>query len=91
MIKLNTNFSIQTLTKTNHDKSDLILLEKKEKIYYVEDVACQFDSRIEKKEKDKLKNYTDLKYEIIKMWKDEVTKVSIVTVVICALKICGVG
>ena len=34
-----------------------------------------------------MKNYTNLKYEILKMWKNEVTKIYNVPVVICALGI----
>ena len=71
-------------TKIDHNKPDLIFLEKMEKICYIVDVACPFDPQIEKKEKDKAKNYTDLKYKIFKMWKNEVTKVYFVQVVIGA-------
>ena len=78
---LNTNR--RKLTMIN--KPDLLLLEKKEKNFYIVDVACPFDTPIEKKEKDKIKNYTNLKYEISKMWKNEATKVCIVPVVIGAL------
>ena len=46
-------------------------------ICYIVDAAYLFDPRIEKKEKDKLKNYTDVNDEILKMWKNEVTKVYI--------------
>ena len=46
------------------------MLEKK--IFYIVDVVCPFDPRKERKEKNKVKNYTDLKY-ILKMWKNEVT------------------
>ena len=42
---------------------------EKEKICFIADVACPFDTRIEKK-KDKIKNYTDLKHEILNMWKN---------------------
>ena len=79
------DFSIQTEMKTDHNKPDLILLEKREKICYIADIAWPFDTRIEKKEKNKIKNYTDLKYEILKMWKDEVTKIYIFQVVIGVL------
>ena len=72
------DFSIQTETKISHNKPDLILLEKKEKICYIVDFACPFDRRIEKKERDKTKNYSDLKYEILKMWKNKITKIYIV-------------
>lgn len=37
------------------------------------------------KKKNKVKNYTDLKYEILKIWKNGVTKVYIVPIVISAL------
>ena len=72
-------------TKIDLNKPDLILLEKK-KVCYRIDVACPFDLRIEKKEKDMVKNYTDLKYGILKKWKNEVTKVYIVPVVTGALR-----
>ena len=72
-VKILRDFSIQTETKTDHNKPDLILLEKKEKICYIVDVACPFDPRIEKKRKDKVKSHGDLKYEILKMRKNEVT------------------
>ena len=67
-VKILRDFSIQTETKTDHNKPDLILLEKKEKICYIVDVACPFDPRIEKKRKDKVKSHDDLK-----MRKNEVT------------------
>ena len=58
---------------------------RKEKISCLVDVACPFDPRIEKKEKGKVNNYTDLKYEILEMYRNEVTKVYIVLVVTGAL------
>ena len=61
------------------------MLGKKEKIRYIVPVACPFDPRIEKKEKDKVKNYTDIKYEILKIWRNEETKVYIVPVIISTL------
>ena len=61
------------------------MLGKKEKSRYIVPVACPFDTRIEKKEKDKVKNYTDIKYEILKIWRNEETKVYIVPVIISTL------
>lgn len=58
-------FSIQT-DESGHNKLYLILLEKKE-ICIIVAAACPFDPRIEMKEKYKLKNDTDLKFEILKM------------------------
>ena len=43
--------------------------------FYIVDVACPFDPQTVKEENNKVKNCTDLKYEIFKIWKNEVTKV----------------
>ena len=53
-VKILWNFSIQREMKINHNKPDLIVLEK-EKIWYIVDVACPFDPQIENKGKDKVK------------------------------------
>ena len=37
-------------------------------MFEIIDFACPFDSRIEKKEKTKLKSYNDLKRELKKIW-----------------------
>ena len=50
-VKISWDFLIQTDRKIDHN---LILLEKKQKICYLVDVACPFDLRIDKKEKDKM-------------------------------------
>ena len=50
-------------------------------------MACPFDARVEKKEKEKFEHYTDLKYELLKVWNMEVTKVYIIPIVIGALGI----
>ena len=86
-IKLLWDFSIQTEMKIEHNKPDLVLLDKKERICYIIDVACPFDTRVEKKEKEKFEHYTDLKYELLKVWNTEVTKVYIIPIVIGALGI----
>ena len=49
------------------------------------DVACPFDTRIKKKEQEKIEHYSDLKYEILKCWNKEVEKVMILPTVIGAL------
>ena len=61
------------------------IFDKKEKQCYVIDVACPFDTRIQKKEKEKVDAYTDLKYEILKVWRGDVKKVIILPVIIGAL------
>ena len=44
-----------------------------------------FDTRVKQKEEEKLDHYNELKYQILKMWKDEVKKVAMIPVVIGAL------
>ena len=65
-VKILRDFSIQTETKFDHNKPDLLLLKKKEKVCYIVDVARPFDLR-RKTEKNNVKNYTDLTYEILNM------------------------
>ena len=79
------DFSIQTESKIEHNKLDVALLEKSNKVCFVLDVACPFDMRVIKKEKEKIEFYTDLKYEILKCWKHEVEKVVILPIGIGAL------
>eukprot|EP00795_Rhopilema_esculentum_P007658 gene7658-13482_t len=66
---------------------DLVLLDKKGRTCYIIDVACPFDTRVKKKKKEKFEHYTDLKYELLKVWNREITKVYIIPIVIGALEI----
>ena len=84
-VKLLGDFSIQTEAKINHNKLDILLVDKKKKTCFIIDVACPFDTRIGKKEREKVEYYTDLKYEILKCWKGEVKKVLIIPIIIGAL------
>lgn len=84
-VKVLWDFPIQTDAKLDHNRPDIVLIDKKKKICFLIDVACPFDTRIEKKEREKIEAYTDLKYEILKCWKGEVKKVIIVPVIIGAL------
>ena len=84
-VKLLWDFSIQTERKIDHNKPDLVLLDKKEKTCFIIDVACPFDTRVEKKGKEKFEYYNDLKYEIMKVWSSEVTKVYIIPIIVGAL------
>ena len=69
------DFSIQTEAKIDHNKPDILLLDKKKKTCFIIDVACPFDTWIGKKEREKVEYYTDLKFEILKCRKGEVKKV----------------
>ena len=84
-VKLLWDFSIQTDRRIEHNKPDIVVLDKRKKMCLVIDVACPFDTRIKKKEQEKMEYYNDLKYEILKCWNKEVDKVMILPIVIGAL------
>ena len=62
-----------------------MVLDKKQNLCLVIDIACPFDTRIKKKEQEKIEYYNDLKYEILRCWNKEVDKVMILPIVIGAL------
>ena len=61
------NFSIQTDHVTDARKSDLVVVDKKERSCKIIDFAIPGDSRIEEKEKDKIAKYQDLGRELEKI------------------------
>ena len=64
-------------------RPDLIVIDKKEEKGIIIDIAVSADVRVEKKEKEKVEKYQDLKREIRRLWK--LRYVEIVPVVIGAL------
>ena len=52
-VKLLWDSSIRTEIKIDHNKHDLVLLDKKGKTCHIIDVACPIGTRVEKKEKYK--------------------------------------
>ena len=77
------DFPIQTDKKLEHNRPDITVIEKKKKICQLIDPSCPFDTRIEKKEDEKLINYENLKYEIARIW--QMKKVDIIPIVIGGL------
>ena len=77
------DFPIQTDKVLAHNRPDITVIEKRNKHCQLIDPACPFDTRIEKKEEEKLNNYEDLKYEIARIW--QMKKVDVIPVVIGAL------
>ena len=59
-------FSTQTETKIDHNKPDLILLKKGGDMLYSRCCMAIWPTNREKR-RDNVKNYTDLKYEILNM------------------------
>ena len=85
-VQLLWDFSIQTERRLEKSKPDIVVLDKKQKLCLAIGVACQFDTKIKKKEQDKIEYYTDLKYEILKCQNNDVDKVMILPIIKGALR-----
>ena len=66
--KLLWDFKIQTDNKVEHNKPDIVVLDKTERKCMIIDVTCPFDIRVKDKEKEKIENYQDLKRELKRIW-----------------------
>ena len=77
------DFSIQTDKRLEHNKPDIVVFDKLNKQVTIIDPSCPFDTRIQEKEKEKLNNYNELKYELVRLWK--LKKCIIVPIVIGSL------
>ena len=76
------NFSIQTDHRINHNKPDIIVLDKVKNVALIIDVAIPNDYNIARKRFEKLRNYTDLAIEIKTLW--NLTNVKIIPIIIGA-------
>ena len=77
------DFSIQTDHKLEHNKPDILVIDKVQQAVFIVDIACPFDSRIEKKEAEKIQHYLELKREIKRLWK--INEVIIIPIIIGSL------
>ena len=82
-VKLLWDFIIQTDRHLDHNRPDIVVLEKEGRVCSIIDVACPFDTRIEEKEREKIDHYQDLKVEVKKIWNCK--SVSVIPIVIGAL------
>ena len=73
---------IQTDNKIEHNKPNIVVLHKIECTCLIIDVACHFDIQVKDKEKEKIKNYQDLKRELKWIWK--LRRVTVVPIIIGA-------
>ena len=64
------DFPIHTDNTPEHNQPVITVIDRKNKKCILIDLACRFDSRIEKKEEEKCTNYSELKYEIAKSLKN---------------------
>ena len=83
-VKLPWDFRIQTDHHLEHNRSDIVVMEKARRACQIIDVACPFNTRIVEKERVKIDHYQNLKVEIQKMWKCK--SESVVPIVIGALE-----
>ena len=81
--KLLWDFKIETDHHIEHNKPDILLLNKEGRSCWIIDIACPFDIRIVNKEREKVENYHDLKIEIKLIW--NCRSVKIIPIIIGAL------
>ena len=62
-------FPIQTDKTLEHNGPDITVIDKKSEKCLLIDPACPFDTCIEKKEAENCPSYSELKYQIAKIWK----------------------
>ena len=59
------------IQRLEHNRPDILVFDKANKKVVIIDPSCPFDTRIREKEKEKLDNYNQLKYELVRLWKLE--------------------
>ena len=57
---------MQTDHRLDHNRPDIVVMEKASKVCQIIDVACPFDTRIAENEREKIDHYQDFKGEIQK-------------------------
>ena len=82
-VKVLWDMNIQTDKEIECSRPDIMVLEKKKRRCLIIDVACPFDTRLLKKEQEKIEKYQDLKREIKRIWQCQ--DVIIIPVIIGAL------
>ena len=55
------DFRVQTDHHLEHNRPDIVVLEKEDRTCSVIDVACPFDTRVLEKEQEKMEKNQDLK------------------------------
>ena len=85
LVKLLWDFRIQTDHHLDHNRPDIVVLEKEGRMCFIVNVACPFDTRVAEKEREKIDHYQDLKGEVQKIW--NCRSVSVIIIVTGALRI----
>ena len=61
------DFPILTYKTLEYNRPDITVIDKKSKKCLLIDIACLFDTRIERREEEKCAIYSELMYEIAKI------------------------
>ena len=67
-VKVLYDFNIQTDREITHRRPDLVLLKKETRECLIIDVAIPGDHRVDRKEVEKIENYSELRLELSRMW-----------------------
>ena len=81
-VKLLWDYSIQTDHKIDHNKPDILILDKMNKSLKIIDVAIPTDKNIANKRAEKIQKYTNLAVELKELW--HLKSVSIIPIIISA-------
>ena len=68
------NFPVQTDRRVNHNKPDILVLEKVERKIYIIDIAVPNDVNISRKRNEKINKYANLAIEIKQLWNAQTVK-----------------
>ena len=80
--KLPWDFSVRTDHEIEARRSDLVIIDKRDKSCQIIDVAIPEDNRVRKKEDEKVEKCQDLAREVRKMWGE---RIKVIPVVVGAL------
>ena len=83
-VKLLWDINIQCDKVIEARRPDIVVIDKKEKVCIIVDIAVLAERRVEEKEQEKVEKYQDLKREIGRMW--GIRKVQVVLILIGALR-----
>ena len=77
-VKILWDVYIQVDRKIEHQRSDIVVVEKNANKYLIIDAACPVDDNLILKRNEKLDNYSELRLEIARMWDQETLIIPII-------------
>ena len=76
--KLLYDFTIQTYHVIEHRRPDIVFLDKQQGQCHITDIVVPWDARMEQKGKEKLEKYQDLRGEVARLWRENVSVTHVV-------------